>query len=227
MYIDEDLPKPKYGAKRTNIDGKRFYEIDGQQVYAPSITTVLSCRGKVSIYQWRKRVGDVVANKISTTATRSGTSLHSLCEEYLSNDKNLTIKSERHTSPEVLVRFRKFKTFLDTISKPLMIEAPLVSKTLGIGGTVDCIAEIDGKIYAVDFKTSRRHKNREDIRSYFAQVAFYAIAFREMYGIRVDGIIVAISVEGEDEPVVYYCEVMNHIAYLYESMTMYANGEID
>lgn len=227
MFVNETLPKPKYAAKRTNVDGKRFYEIDGESVHAPSITTVLSGRGKKAIYQWRKRVGDTVANQISSKATRIGTSLHSLCEEYFINDKELPDRIARKVSPEVLLRFKYFKPFLETVDEVYLLEAPLVSKTLGVGGTVDLIGVIDGKVYAIDFKTSRRHKEREDIPTYFAQTAFYAIAFREMYGVKVDGIKVAISVEGNTEPLVYESDIMNHVEYLYESMTMYANGEID
>jgi hypothetical protein len=68
-----------------NVNGKRFYLTPDGKKY-PSITTVLSSYNKKSIYEWRKRVGDKEANKISTKASRSGTKVHKLCENYLNNE---------------------------------------------------------------------------------------------------------------------------------------------
>ena len=65
------------------VDKKRFYVTpDGD---FPSITTVLSIRKKEGLWEWRKRVGNDVANHIARTAAARGTSIHHICEDYLNN----------------------------------------------------------------------------------------------------------------------------------------------
>ena len=58
--------------KTTTIDRKRFY-ITPKEKYYPSITTVLSIRNKKGLMEWRKRVGDEVANYVSGKAASRGT----------------------------------------------------------------------------------------------------------------------------------------------------------
>ena len=57
------------------IDKKRFYETPEGELY-PSITTVLSVRNKKGLFEWRKRVGDDVANYVARTAAHRGTAVH-------------------------------------------------------------------------------------------------------------------------------------------------------
>ena len=68
-----------------NENGKRLYVTPDGEKY-PSVTTVLSDYKKDAIIQWRKRVGEQQANKISTQASRRGTKVHKLCEDYLNNE---------------------------------------------------------------------------------------------------------------------------------------------
>ena len=66
-----------------NIDGKRHYVTpNGSYI---SITTLLSNLSKDGIQKWRERVGAEEANRISTKASRQGTAVHSLCEQYIKN----------------------------------------------------------------------------------------------------------------------------------------------
>ena len=51
----------------------------------PSITTVLSVRNKKGLMEWRKRVGNDVANHVARTAANRGTKVHHMCEDYLNN----------------------------------------------------------------------------------------------------------------------------------------------
>ena len=68
----------------TNKDGVRLYETPDGNKY-PSITTVLSVRNKKGLMEWRKRVGEEEANKISRQAAGRGTAVHKLAEDYLDN----------------------------------------------------------------------------------------------------------------------------------------------
>ena len=71
----------------TDIEAsKKFYVIrtpEGNKY--PSITTVLSVRNKKGLMEWRKRVGNEVANHVARTAANRGTKVHHMCEDYLNN----------------------------------------------------------------------------------------------------------------------------------------------
>ncbi len=66
----------------TNKDGVRLYETPEGNKY-PSITTVLSVRNKKGLMEWRKRVGNDVANHISRTEAARRKKVQHKCEEYL------------------------------------------------------------------------------------------------------------------------------------------------
>lgn len=63
-HIPLELPS----LKRVTLDGKRLYETPNGNKY-PSVTTVTSLGSEDSIKAWRKRVGEVEANKISNRAS--------------------------------------------------------------------------------------------------------------------------------------------------------------
>ena len=71
---------------RVHHDGKRFYENEG--VYYPSVTTVLGAYQPTVDFltEWRKRVGNEEADKVSYVASERGTRFHELCEKYLDNE---------------------------------------------------------------------------------------------------------------------------------------------
>ena len=66
------------------IDKKRYYVTPEGEKY-PSITTVLSNRNKKGLFEWRKRVGEEVANYVARTAAARGTKVHHMCEDFLNN----------------------------------------------------------------------------------------------------------------------------------------------
>ena len=71
--------------KAKNQDGSRVYETPDGNFY-PSITTVLSVRNKKGLHEWRKRVGNDVANHVARTSAARGTAVHHMCEDYLNNN---------------------------------------------------------------------------------------------------------------------------------------------
>ena len=72
-HLDNDIPE----IKTETIDKKRYYVTPEGKKY-PSITTVLGHFNKKAIYEWRQRVGDKEANRISTQASRRGTKVHQM-----------------------------------------------------------------------------------------------------------------------------------------------------
>jgi hypothetical protein len=83
-FIHNELPIEIPELKTKNINRKRFYETPEGKLY-PSITTVLQKKKMVGLSEWRKRVGDDVANYIARTAAARGTKVHKICEDYLNN----------------------------------------------------------------------------------------------------------------------------------------------
>ena len=152
--------------KQVTNPNERYYEDkDGSRF--PSITTVLGqTKDMTQLMEWKKRVGEKEANRISKQATTHGTKFHKECERYLLNED---------FEPSLL--FRAVRPTLDRIRSVKCLETTLYSTYLGVAGTVDCIAEMDGDISVIDFKTSRKTKKEEWIEDYFIQAAFYFYAF--------------------------------------------------
>jgi hypothetical protein len=189
IHIPVELPK----LKRINVDGARLYETPTGNKY-PSVTTVTGLRSKKEIFEWRKAVGEEEANKISQRAARRGTRIHSLCEDYINN---------KDVQPDMFDRelWHRFKPVLKPINNIHCLESTLFSHKLEVAGTVDCIAEYDGVLSVIDFKTSRRVKELSDIPGYFIQCAMYAVAYAEMTGMQPKQLIVLMAIDDEDPSV--------------------------
>ena len=175
----------------TEINGKRQYITPEGDSY-PSVTTVLSILSEESIAKWKARVGEDEANKISTRASRRGTAVHEICEKYLDNCPDY----RDGYMPSTIDSFLAIKGVFDTrIGKIYAQECPLYSNHLRLAGRVDCVAEFDGKISIIDFKTSRKAKRRNYIKNYFAQEAAYAIMWEERTGMPIEQLVTIIAVD--------------------------------
>ena len=140
------LPKTK--GKR--IDGFRFYNIDGKNY--PSVTTVLGIRKKEGLQKWRDAIGENVANWEMGRAARRGKAFHTLVEQY--------IKGETPSIRDVLPigLFKLMKPYIDQIDNIHLLEAIMYSPKLTIAGQVDCVAEYNGKLSVIDFKTANKER---------------------------------------------------------------------
>tara|TARA_Y100000589_G_scaffold326771_1_gene367192 strand:- start:1636 stop:2292 length:657 start_codon:yes stop_codon:yes gene_type:complete len=182
---------------RETIDGVRYYHVPGTDklVRLPSITSVISHRNREKFKEWRKRVGEEEANNITRKATHRGTDAHTLIEEYLNN-----VDPEEMTKvlPLSEYLFKQAKPTLDKIDNILCQEQAMFSYQLGIAGSVDCIAEFDGELAIIDFKTSKKPKPREWIEDYFVQCAAYACMLYEMKGTTVKKLVIIMTCENGD-----------------------------
>ena len=169
------------------INGKRFYVVDGEKY--PSITTVLSERNKEGLVRWRKSVGNEVANNIMRTAAKRGTAVHTLVENYLDN-KEL---SKQDVLP--LALFTLLKQSLDNINSIRIQEGSLYSNKWKVAGRVDCIAEYDGVLSVIDFKTSRQEKKEEWCENYFIQGSAYCEMYEEWFGTPISQVVILIVTE--------------------------------
>ena len=180
--------------KRIDSDAGRVYQTPTGTRY-PSVTAVTGLLGKDAIIEWRKRVGDEEANRISQRASKRGTAIHALCEDYLLG-KELNINPFDHEL------FSSIRPHLDAIDNVHALESKLYSDHLAVAGTVDCIAEYEGRLAVIDFKTSSRVKSKEEISNYFMQCSAYAVAFEERTGIPVPRLIVIMGVDNE-KPLIF------------------------
>ena len=170
---------------RTNVGGKRHYQTPNGSY--PSITTVLSIRGKEGIYAWRKRVGNEEANRITKRAVTRGTHFHSLLEQYFLNeidDLDTFCATALSKNPAVWYLFLEAVQVLEKkINNIYCIEDYLYSDEYKVAGAVDMIAEYDGVVSVIDYKTSNSDKKEEWIENYFIQGTAYAKMFTERTGI--------------------------------------------
>ena len=89
--------------------------------------------------------------------------------------------------------FKQAKAMYDRIDNIHFQEAPLYSHEFGIAGRVDCIAEFDGVLSIIDFKTSAKRKKKEWIESYFVQETGYVKMYEERSGLKIPQIVTAIT----------------------------------
>lgn len=203
MFIHKPIEIPKL--ERVEINGKRHYQTPEGFRY-PSITTVLSILSRDSIQEWRRRVGEQEANRISGIAASRGTKIHKMCEDYLNNELDL-----KKALPVHKETFYSLRPILDQkINNICLQETQMWSDYLKVAGTVDCIAEFDGVLSVIDFKTSRKLKQKEHISGYFQQASAYSVMFEERTKIPIKQIVIIIAVD-EEQPQVFVEKRDNYI----------------
>ena len=180
------------------IDGVRYYTLPSGKK-APSITSITSFYNRQTFINWRKKIGEEEANKITKVATGRGTRFHDLVEQYLLNKDINTLED---VLPTTKALFLYGKKSLDNINNIHALEKPLYSEYFGIAGRVDCIAEYNGELAIIDFKTSKKPKPREWIEHYFVQAMAYGCMLYEMKGIPIKKLVIIMACEN-GECVVY------------------------
>lgn len=188
------------------INGKRHY-IVSEGIKFPSVTTVLDgTADKTWLQEWKNRVGEEEAEKISTRAKNKGTLLHKMAEDFVLN------KPVTETSPIAMMTFLPIRKALETrVDDILLVEGCLWSKKLGIAGRCDLIAHWDGRPAIIDYKTSSSIKHKSDIKDYFLQTSIYAYMFWERTNIAVNDIVILMSTSDIPEPQIFEEKASNYI----------------
>jgi len=164
---------------RDETTGKRLYACpDGTKV--PSVTTVLdSTKDKTFLIEWRKRVGDAEATRISTESAGLGTLMHKHLENYaqgLERPKGNNIVAElARKMADTMIN----EAFCD-IDEVWGIEASLYYPGL-YAGTTDMVGLHKGKPAIIEHKTTKKAKKKEWIEDYFLQCCAYALAHNEVH----------------------------------------------
>ena len=184
VKVEYELPE----LNRHMENGERvYYDNEGNRY--ESTTNVVGFLDRSSIIQWRDRVGEAVADNITERATTLGTKLHNSVELYLKNK----ITTEKNIFANA--HLENLKPLLNNINNIKGLEVRLCSKTLGLAGTADCIAEYNGVPSIIDFKTAGKKKRVEWIKKYFMQTTAYSLMWEELTGEKIDQIVILMTVE--------------------------------
>jgi hypothetical protein len=192
---------------RVEVDGVRHYTNGTEDFKYPSVTTVLDkMTDKTHLIEWRKRVGEQEANRVSKFATTRGTAVHTMAENYvLGEDVDLSMPGNK-------IIFDQIKKVLDSnVDNVIASESTLISHKLKVAGTTDLIAEYDGKLSIIDYKTASKRKRKEWIENYFLQSALYSYMLWEMTGIMAKQIVIIIGIDSEPEAQVFKVNPSDYI----------------
>jgi CRISPR/Cas system-associated exonuclease Cas4 (RecB family) len=200
----------KQELQRIEENGKRFYVTPEGNRY-PSVTTVTGHAKKAFFAEWRKNNPDE-AKRVTVRGTR----FHSLVEKYLNNE----VMDRKKINFADLFLFSQAEVEIDKIDNIHLLETTLWSDTLKLAGRVDCIAEFDGRLSVIDFKSASKEKPASDIKEYFMQATAYAIMYQERYGKAIDNIVIIMS--SEDGMVnVYQVNPMQYVKELFDTIKEY------
>ena len=179
----------------TLTTGRTYHTPDGSY---PSLTTIL---GKTAnnpwLEQWKQRVGEEEAARISKEATDRGTLIHSFAERHFNGD---SIWEELRTQPmDVRQMSRDLISLVGTgLEEVWGQEQVLWSNKYRYAGRTDMVGIWKGRPAIIDFKTSKKTKQSTQIRDYFIQCCGYAVAHNEMYGTGIKDIVVVITVDSKE-----------------------------
>ena len=174
--------------ERVEKDGRRYYVTPDGNHY-PSITSILAQQENLGLEVWKAKVGEKEAKRISQESAHIGTSVHQMAEFYLSN-YIIKLKDE---DKRIVDTFNRLRFLLGNINNIVGVEIPLFSDLLRVAGTTDCIAEYNGELSVIDFKTSRKPKKEEWIDDYYMQTFAYKLMFEEMTGIEIKQIVILVA----------------------------------
>jgi genome maintenance exonuclease 1 len=207
--------------KQINENGQRLYVTENGEKY-PSVTTALGALSRKKIWEWRQRVGSEAANKISTQASRAGTAVHHIAEDYILG------QMKEDANPIALNTFRTIQPHLDkNVDEVYGVELRMYSDVLKTAGTADLICRYAGKNTILDFKTSKRWKKKDEITSYFMQGAAYAQMVEEHYNMNIDQIVVLMAVGGGEGSLIFIEELDNWKSMTHKFFDLYHKGKLE
>ncbi|KKL76581.1 hypothetical protein LCGC14_2043460 [marine sediment metagenome] len=218
MFIHTNQPQYEELDVVTRSDGVRTYTTPDGKRY-PSVTTMLDHAPKTWLEEWRKRLGYEKAAIETQRCADRGEAVHLMAERYLKNDPDPT--RDQEDLPGHLSCFNQLKFLLNKIGNIRAQEIPLFSHTLELAGRVDCVAEYEGELTIIDFKTSNNNKNHEMVYDYFLQSTAYAIMWREMFQVPINTIVVLIAVQNGIMPLKFKRSIDEFIDPLVDRINTY------
>jgi len=150
------------------------------------------------LFEWRKRVGNDVANYVARTSAARGTKVHHMCEDYLNNVHieypDMFAEHTKNFLPWCLFKQLRDKAICH-IDNIFAQECGLYSDKYKVAGRVDCIAEYKDTLSIIDFKTSTRERSDSWNENYYIQGSAYAEMFGERTGIEINQVVILVVTE--------------------------------
>ena len=190
LNLITDIPK----LEQINLESGRVYLAEDGSIPEPgypSVTTVLGADKSKNegLQKWRDRVGEEEANRISFMATSRGTAVHQILEDWILGQEAVTKPMPVHVETANGLK----QLVSPHLGEVRMVEGQLFSHHLRTAGTVDLVAEFDGEMAIIDWKTSNWPKKRDQINNYFMQESAYAVMFEERTGIPVTKLVTLVA----------------------------------
>lgn len=211
------IPEERWGETLYNSKG-RYYSTPTGGIY-PSVTTFLGFFEDESwLKDWKERVGEEEAKRISDYACLRGETVHAVLEAYVKNDPDV----DPDKAGRWRFMFNQIKRALDKkLQAVIYSEHALYSDQLKIAGRVDLCGVWDGYTAIIDYKNKNRLCKREDVEGYFLQAATYAVMHLHQYFTLPEKLVIICAIEDENrreaqifeeytEP--YVAKVLEHIA---------------
>jgi len=178
-------------AKLIEKENAHFYQTPTGEIY-PSITTILhetiSNEKKESLQNWKDQ--EIAANYITQEAATIGTETHKLIENHINE-----VRQTDEVRLLSVAHFNNLIPFLQKINDVHGTELRLYSNVMKLAGTSDCIANYDGELSIIDYKTKRSNQKEEWMTDHFIQGTAYSQMFEELTGIEVKKVVILVSSE--------------------------------
>jgi ATP-dependent exoDNAse (exonuclease V) beta subunit len=190
MTIYTSMLKTREPVLLDREDG-HWYETKFDKIY-PSISTILSTTSseekKNGLKNWKEN--EPAHRYITAQAQDIGTQSHQIIENYLSHNLSL---EEFDLLP--IAHFNNLLPYLENISNVTSIEQKMYSDKLRVAGTSDLIAEYNGELSIIDYKTKRKSQIDDYMYEYYLQTTCYAQMFQEATDKKINQVVILVSSE--------------------------------
>lgn len=195
---------PRNTAKQVRENGQQYY-VDANGERLPSVTTILNAtkpqEDRERLLNWRQRVGEAEANRISGTASRRGTGTHKHIQRYL--------EGEEFPCPETILPYwQSIEPILQEVGDVRLLEGTVFNHDLGYAGRVDCVASFRGIPCICEWKTADKPKGSiERLYDYPLQLAAYCSAVNyhyQAYDINLEHTLLAVAIPGMPAEVFWF-----------------------
>ena len=140
--------KTKVHTVYKNAEGKRL----------PSVTTVLGILDKPALINWAWKCGldGLDYKNVRDNAADIGTLAHKMIMCHLTHTECDTSEYSPDDVSKAENSFIKYLEWeMENPIEPVLVEKPLVSDEYGYGGTIDCLAKLNGDLVLIDHKTGK------------------------------------------------------------------------
>ena len=163
----------------------------------PSVTTILSStKDMTHLNEWKKRVGEENAQRITSEAAGVGTAMHANIERFLAGLERQPGNNPVHVKANAMAD-QIILNGLSKVNEVWAMEQSLYFPEL-YSGTTDLVGVYDGEPAVMDHKQTNKPKKLEWVEDYFLQLMAYILAHNEVYGTNIKRGVVFMCSRGDD-----------------------------